>query len=71
MPGCSTRFGSVVRDSRSPIGSRVANTTRLSTALLDSEANWLACEAVRPRVGVGTAIAVAIAMRIVMGMTVA
>jgi hypothetical protein len=63
MPGYSTRFGSVVRDSRSPIGSRGANTTRLSTALLDSEANGPACEAVRSRVGVGTAIA--------MGMTVA
>jgi hypothetical protein len=63
MPGYSTRFGSVVRDSRSPIGSRGANTTRLSTALLDSEANGPACEAVSSRVGVGTAIA--------MGMTVA
>jgi hypothetical protein len=62
MPGCSRRFGSVVRDSRSPIGSRGANTTRLSTALLDSEANGPACEAVRSRVGVGTAIAMGMAV---------
>lgn len=71
MPGCSTRFGSVVRDSRSPIGSRVANTTRLSTTLLDSVANWPTCEAVRYRVSVGTAIAMRVATGIAMGMTVA